>query len=129
MDIARPSKSPRKRQIAIGLGVVGLVAVTAALSRIKPAAPTVQRSILMIDTVRVGPMLRAIHLTIHVVDDGPGVPESANLFVPFFTTKPSGSGIGLAPCRQIAEGHGGSLVLRNRVGTRGAEAILVLPKR
>ena len=67
-------------------------------------------------------------LTIRVVDDGPGVPESANLFVPFFTTKPSGSGIGLALCRQIAEGHGGSLVLRNRVGTRGAEAVLVLPK-
>ena len=67
-------------------------------------------------------------LTIRVVDDGPGLPQSANLFVPFFTTKPHGSGIGLALCRQIAEGHGGSLVLRNRVGTRGAEAVLVLPK-
>ncbi|HEY3287490.1 MAG TPA: ATP-binding protein [Gemmatimonadaceae bacterium] len=67
-------------------------------------------------------------ITIRVVDDGSGVPQSANLFVPFFTTKPSGSGIGLALCRQIAEGHGGSLVLRNRVGTRGAEAVLVLPK-
>lgn len=66
-------------------------------------------------------------LTIRVVDDGPGVPESANLFVPFFTTKPSGSGIGLALCRQIAEGHGGSLMLRNRVSVRGAEAVLVLP--
>jgi nitrogen fixation/metabolism regulation signal transduction histidine kinase len=70
----------------------------------------------------------ATRLTIRVVDDGPGVPESANLFVPFFTTKPSGSGIGLALCRQIAEGHGGSLMLRNRVGARGAEAVLVLPK-
>jgi nitrogen fixation/metabolism regulation signal transduction histidine kinase len=67
-------------------------------------------------------------LTIRVVDAGPGVSESANLFVPFFTTKPKGSGIGLALCRQIAEGHGGSLVLRNRVGTRGAEAVMVLPK-
>jgi nitrogen fixation/metabolism regulation signal transduction histidine kinase len=70
----------------------------------------------------------ANRLTIRVVDDGPGVAESANLFVPFFTTKPKGSGIGLALCRQIAEGHGGSLVLRNRVGTRGAEAVMVLPK-
>ncbi|MBI5601515.1 MAG: PAS domain-containing sensor histidine kinase [Gemmatimonadetes bacterium] len=70
----------------------------------------------------------ANRVTIRVVDDGPGVPESANLFVPFFTTKPSGSGIGLALCRQIAEGHGGSLVLRNRVGARGAEAVMVLPK-
>ena len=67
-------------------------------------------------------------VTIRVMDDGPGVPQSANLFVPFFTTKPNGSGIGLALCRQIAEGHGGSLQLRNRVGTRGAEAVLVLPR-
>ena len=87
-----------------------------------------QRSVLMIDTVRVGTMLRAVHLTIRVVDDGPGVPESANLFVPFFTTKPSGSGIGLALCRQIAEEHGGSLMLRNRVGALGAEAVMVAPK-
>ena len=67
-------------------------------------------------------------LTVRVVDDGPGVPQSANLFVPFFTTKPHGSGIGLALCRQIAEGHGGSLMLRNRADARGAEAVLVLPK-
>ena len=66
-------------------------------------------------------------LTVRVTDDGPGVPQSANLFVPFFTTKPHGSGIGLALCRQIAEGHGGSLVLRNRPDARGAEAVFVLP--
>jgi signal transduction histidine kinase len=51
---------------------------------------------------------------IHVDDDGPGLPPSANLFVPFFTTKPGGSGIGLVLCRQIAEAHGGTLVLANR---------------
>ena len=51
-----------------------------------------------------------------------------NLFVPFFTTKPGGSGIGLALSRQIAEAHGGSLTLANRNGQRGVEALLRLPK-
>jgi signal transduction histidine kinase len=50
-----------------------------------------------------------------------------NLFVPFFTTKPGGSGIGLALSRQIAEAHGGSLTLANRAGP-GCEALLRLPK-
>ncbi|MFI5280827.1 MAG: ATP-binding protein, partial [Gemmatimonadales bacterium] len=50
-----------------------------------------------------------------------------NLFVPFFTTKPTGSGIGLALSRQIAEGHGGTVTLSNRVGTKGCEARLRLP--
>lgn len=67
-------------------------------------------------------------LILRVVDEGPGIPPSANLFVPFFTTKPQGSGIGLALCRQIAEGHGGSLTLRNRTDAPGAEAVLVLPR-
>ena len=49
-----------------------------------------------------------------VEDEGPGLPDTSNLFVPFFTTKPSGSGIGLALSRQIAEAHGGTLTLENR---------------
>jgi two-component system nitrogen regulation sensor histidine kinase NtrY len=62
-----------------------------------------------------------------VEDEGPGVANTSNLFVPFFTTKPQGSGIGLVLARQIAEAHGGSLVLRNRKTGRGAEAIVTLP--
>ncbi len=62
-----------------------------------------------------------------VQDDGPGIPNPANLFVPFFTTKPGGSGIGLVLCRQIAEAHGGTLTLENREGTHGSEAHLRLP--
>jgi two-component system, NtrC family, nitrogen regulation sensor histidine kinase NtrY len=54
--------------------------------------------------------------------------NTANLFVPFFTTKPDGSGIGLPLSRQIAEAHGGSLVLINRLTGRGAEALLRLPR-
>jgi len=66
-------------------------------------------------------------LEVWVQDDGPGIPNSANLFVPFFTTKPGGSGIGLVLSRQIAEAHGGSLNLENRAATRGVEARLRLP--
>jgi len=62
-----------------------------------------------------------------VDDDGPGVADTSNLFVPFFTTKPTGSGIGLVLARQIAEAHGGSLVVRNRRTGRGAEAVITLP--
>ena len=65
--------------------------------------------------------------TITVEDDGHGVADTANLFVPFFTTKPTGSGIGLVLARQIAEAHGGALVVRNRKTGRGAEAVISLP--
>ena len=66
-------------------------------------------------------------LEIRVDDDGPGLPPSANLFVPFFTTKPGGSGIGLVLCRQIAEAHGGTLSLANRP-EGGCRATLRLPR-
>src|SRR5262249_40812886 len=54
-----------------------------------------------------------------VSDEGPGLLDSRNLFVPFYTTKPEGSGIGLVLCRQIAEAHRGTLSLRNAGGRRG----------
>ncbi|MEP6491375.1 MAG: ATP-binding protein [bacterium] len=63
-------------------------------------------------------------LSLIVEDEGPGLANSANLFVPFFTTKPQGSGIGLVLCRQIAEAHGGSLSLDNRTDRRGCIATL-----
>lgn len=66
-------------------------------------------------------------LEIAVEDEGPGLANTSNLFVPFFTTKPGGSGIGLVLCRQIAEGHGGSLTLENRKDARGCKARLTLP--
>ncbi|MCC6595006.1 MAG: PAS domain-containing protein [Rhodanobacteraceae bacterium] len=66
---------------------------------------------------------------IEVGDDGPGLPPSENLFVPFFTTKAGGSGIGLVLARQIVEAHGGSLALANRHGRSGCIARLHLPQR
>jgi PAS domain S-box-containing protein len=66
-------------------------------------------------------------LEVFVEDEGPGLPPSANLFVPFFTTKPQGSGIGLVLCRQIAEAHEGTLTLENRSDRTGCIARLRLP--
>lgn len=66
-------------------------------------------------------------LEISVQDDGPGIANTANLFVPFFTTKPEGSGIGLVLCRQIAENHGGNLTLENRSDASGCIARLFIP--
>ena len=62
-----------------------------------------------------------------IADEGPGLASTANLFTPFFTTKPGGSGIGLVLSRQIAEAHGGALNLRNRDDRTGCEAVLRIP--
>jgi len=77
--------------------------------------------------VLVGWTTRDSFLEVWVQDEGPGIPNAANLFVPFFTTKPGGSGIGLVLSRQIAEAHGGSLSLENVASGHGCEARLRLP--
>ncbi len=77
--------------------------------------------------VRVGWGRTDSQADVWVEDDGPGLADTANLFVPFYTTKTMGSGIGLVLSRQIAEGHGGSLTLENRAGARGCIARLRLP--
>ena len=66
-------------------------------------------------------------LVITITDEGPGVANPDNLFVPFFTTKPGGSGVGLVLSRQIAEAHGGTLSLENRHDTHGAIATFEIP--
>lgn len=66
-------------------------------------------------------------LSILIEDNGPGITNTSNLFVPFYTTKKSGSGVGLVLARQIAEAHGGTLELRNREGTHGCQAELRIP--
>jgi len=70
----------------------------------------------------------ASRLIVTVTDEGPGIANPDNLFVPFFTTKPGGSGIGLVWSRQIAEAHGGTLRLENRTETEGAVATLDIPQ-
>ena len=75
------------------------------------------------DRVTASPM----SMELWVEDEGPGLANTGNLFVPFFTTKPGGSGIGLVLSRQIAEAHGGNLVLANRDDRRGCRATLRMP--
>jgi len=78
-------------------------------------------------SVKVGWRKSGPHVEIWVEDEGPGLSNTANLFVPFFTTKPQGSGIGLVLCRQIAEAHRGGLTLENRPKGAGCVATLRLP--
>lgn len=79
--------------------------------------------------VRVGWRAPNHHVEVFVEDDGPGLPDTGNLFVPFFTTKRAGTGIGLVLSRQIAEAHGGALKLANRPARAGCVATLRLPKK
>jgi nitrogen fixation/metabolism regulation signal transduction histidine kinase len=94
-------------------------AVEAAPDQGQPGAPTC--------CVRVGWRTVPGAVEIFVEDDGPGIANPQNLFVPFFTTKPSGSGIGLVLCRQIVENHGGTLTLENRTDGPGCLARMRLP--
>jgi len=77
--------------------------------------------------VKVGWIKNGNWVNLVVQDEGPGIANPGNLFVPFFTTKPGGSGIGLVLSRQIAEAHGGTLSLRNRANKKGCEAVIQLP--
>ena len=77
--------------------------------------------------VEIGWLNKNGQLEVWIKDEGPGLASRANLFVPFFTTKTGGSGIGLVLSRQIAEAHGGSLTLENRPNQSGCEARLRLP--
>lgn len=77
--------------------------------------------------VKVGWRKDGVYLEVWVEDEGPGLSNTANLFVPFFTTKPGGSGIGLVLSRQIAEAHGGTLTLENRRSGAGCVARFRLP--
>jgi two-component system nitrogen regulation sensor histidine kinase NtrY len=77
--------------------------------------------------VGVGWRVDGANAEVRVEDEGPGLSNTENLFVPFYTTKPGGTGIGLALSRQIAEAHGGTLTLENRTPEPGCEALLRLP--
>jgi len=77
--------------------------------------------------VEVGWRKSAEHVEVTVRDEGPGVPDTSNLFVPFYTTKKKGSGIGLALCLQIAEAHSGTITVENRQDRTGCRANLRLP--
>lgn len=70
----------------------------------------------------------AQQITLAVEDDGPGLLNPSNVFTPFYTTKPNGSGVGLVLCRQIAEAHAGTIEISNRAHGRGCTAKVILPR-
>jgi C4-dicarboxylate-specific signal transduction histidine kinase len=66
-------------------------------------------------------------IEIEILDHGTGINNMDNLFVPFYTTKQQGTGIGLSLSRQILVNHGGDLVIKNRPNQTGAQATLLIP--
>jgi len=70
----------------------------------------------------------AAQVMLAIEDEGPGLLNPANVFTPFYTTKPNGSGVGLVLCRQIAEAHGGSIEISNRRDSHGCLVKVVLPR-
>jgi two-component system nitrogen regulation sensor histidine kinase NtrY len=139
---------PRKRPVAIGEVVERAVRLGGGSATLRPgprvtlAADPDQLEQVLINllknaveasaetggAVEVGWDASPRRVTVWIRDEGPGIGATGNLFVPFFTTKPSGSGIGLVLSRHIAEGHGGSVELADRTDRSGCEARLVLPR-
>jgi signal transduction histidine kinase len=71
--------------------------------------------------------LTDLSVTVTIEDRGHGIANTDNLFVPFYTTKPAGSGVGLALAQQVARAHGGEIQLVNRQDGDGARATVLLP--
>jgi nitrogen fixation/metabolism regulation signal transduction histidine kinase len=90
-------------------------------------APPMPGKVALAPSVSIQTELQEEFLSIIVRDNGPGLTNTGNLFVPFYTTKKTGTGVGLVLARQIAEAHGGTLDLRNRTDIRGCEAVVRLP--
>ncbi len=139
---------PQFKPLAVGAWVRRIVALETRLAVVLRAGPelTIQGDADQLDQLLINLLRNAVdaavqtgggvqvswgqtttHLNVWLEDEGPGLSNTANLFVPFFTTKPGGSGIGLVLSRQIAEAHGGTLTLANRRTATGCEARLRLP--
>lgn len=80
-------------------------------------------------TLRMGTTLRDGRVRLNVADTGPGIPAAARseIFRPFFTTKSSGTGLGLPLAKRAIEDHGGSLILSPEEAGRGTEFVIELP--
>ena len=91
------------------------------------AAPAVKAAPRRIPEVTLRALVEGELAAIQIEDNGPGLANPDNLFVPLYTTKKSGSGVGLALARQIVEAHGGAITLRNRTGGVGCVAEVRIP--
>lgn len=96
-------------------------------TRRKESAPASGKMERCVPEVTIRAVSEGDFVSIAIDDNGPGLANPDNLFVPLYTTKKSGTGVGLALARQIVEAHGGSIDLRNRPGTQGCRAEVRLP--
>jgi two-component system, NtrC family, nitrogen regulation sensor histidine kinase NtrY len=127
--VQRAAKLEYRMAVVVEPGLNGLVSLDpdqieqALINLIKNAVDSVTETH---GQVHIRWTLDRRNLEIEVLDEGTGLPNTTNLFVPFFTTKPGGNGIGLVLSRQIAEAHGGTLIVENRKGRPGCRALLRL---
>ena len=126
-DVVVPADPDQLEQVLINLSKNAVEAVLEQRGR-DGRSPKSSHSPFADTLVRIGWRVQDGYLRLFIDDLGPGLANLDNLFTPFFSTKPGGSGIGLTLCRQIVEAHGGSLRLRNREDVaHGCRAEVALP--
>lgn len=128
-DVVLMADPDQLEQMLINLLHNAVDAVVESRSNGNETPPAVTRAIEEGPQICVAWKRNTNHLTLTIEDNGPGLMNPGNAFVPFYTTKPDGSGIGLVLSRQIAEAHGGSLELANRPGQRGCVVTVYLPTK
>jgi len=127
-DVAFQADPDQLEQMLINLVRNAADAVLESSGSSAPDKPCLHSPACDARTVVVRWEVDARDLTLAIEDDGPGLLNPSNVFTPFYTTKPNGSGVGLVLSRQIAEAHGGSIEIGNRSGRRGCLVKVVFPR-
>jgi two-component system, NtrC family, nitrogen regulation sensor histidine kinase NtrY len=98
-----------------------------ALSASRHKSGDAKQDTYQVPSVEISWEIAGADVLITILDNGPGLTNASNLFVPFYTTKPGGTGIGLVLAQQIAQAHSGSVQLVNRTDGQGCRAFLRFP--
>lgn len=127
-DIIFPADADQLEQMFINLVRNAADAVLETASHVAPETPSATPAPSGSEPVVVRWDADEQDVTLTIEDNGPGLSNPSNVFTPFYTTKPNGSGVGLVLSRQIAEAHGGRIEIGNRPGGRGCAVKVVLPR-
>jgi len=122
-EIALTADPDQLEQLLINLVKNAVEAVISAREEASPGIPSPEA----VPAVTLSAREQPDAVMLLVEDNGIGLTNTSNLFVPFYTTKKNGSGVGLALVRQIAEAHGGTVSLRNRDDGPGCVAEVRIP--